>query len=203
MYRPLAGGLSAFRGRCSIGCMDAVFAPMRLWGLRVWWVLLHQKRSTAAMLPWYHFALAASSPVHETSLMLPAELCPLQTHRLTDLTGTLLSSPLVWKDWTDMEKGHAVGLVTHHQLVFTDAYPVGVVHEGCGVSEHWNSHCSAQHIKYAGAASPCPAEAVPVTCSLFTHLYMHLRHWGVLWGSMSTAVQQSHARVASLPSTAV
>lgn len=42
------------------------------------------------MLPWYHFALAASCPVHETSLMLAAELCPLQTHRLTGLTGTLL-----------------------------------------------------------------------------------------------------------------
>lgn len=53
------------------------------------------------MLPWYHFALAASSPVHETSLMLAAELCPLQTHRPTCLTG---SSPLVWEDWTDMEK---------------------------------------------------------------------------------------------------
>lgn len=47
------------------------------------------------MLPWYHFALAASSPAHETSLMLPAELCPLQTHRLTGLTEALLSSPLV------------------------------------------------------------------------------------------------------------
>lgn len=124
------------------------------------------------MLPWYHFALGASSPVHETSLMLPAELCPLQTHRLTGLTGTLLSSPLVWKDWTDMEKGHAVGLVTHHQLVFTDAYPVGVVHEGCGVSEHWNSHCSAPAYKICWSCEPLSCRGSP--SHLFTvHSLVH------------------------------
>lgn len=54
-------------------------------------------------------------------------LCPHRYHQSTVVVSQGLHQALCWwRDSSNLEQGQVVGVVTHHQLVFTGCSPVGV-----------------------------------------------------------------------------